>query len=420
MSNVYIAGVGMTRLGKFPQRSVKDLVREAVHAALDDAGVTLADIECGWFANSRQGQMEGQNSIRGQCALRSMGWQSVPIINVENACAGGSTAINQAMTSILAGQYDIVIAVGSDKQFFPDKPVEMLKAFQGGTDVHLVQEFFARLVSLGRSVVPASVVEDMQFGAPGRSFFMDIYAGLARHHMAMFGTTQEHFAAVAAKNHGHSVHNPFAQYRTPMTTAEVLADKAVVWPLTRSMCSPVSDGAAAAVLVSEAGRKRLGTRRAVKLAASVIVTSSDREPTDYEHHTGRIAALKAYEKAGVGPDDMSVCELHDATSFAEVLQAENLGFCARGEGGPLAMSGATTLGGRIPINVSGGLVSKGHPTGATGVVMVHDIVRQLRGEAGAGQVAGARFGVVENGGGFWGVEEAATAVTVLGPLVNVS
>jgi acetyl-CoA acyltransferase len=256
----------------------------------------------------------------------------------------------------------------------------------------------------------------MQFGAPGRSFFMDVYAGLTRQHMARFGTTRTQIAAIAAKNHGHSVHSSKAQYRVPMTTEPVLADVPVVWPLTRAMCAPMSDGAAAVVLCNDAGRKRLGLRRLVVVASSVIVTSSDREPDDYDRHTGRIAANLAYEKAGVGPSDMSLAELHDATSFAEVLQAENLGFCARGDGGSLALSGATTLGGRIPINVSGGLVSKGHPIGATGVVMVHDVVRQIRGEAGSSQVPDARFGVIENGGGFVGIEEAATAVHVIGPL----
>jgi acetyl-CoA acyltransferase len=418
MSGIYVAGVGMTNLGKFPERSVKDLVREAVNAALDDAELELTDIEGGWFANARQGQMEGQNSVRGQCALRSMGWQTVPIINVENACAGGSTAFNQAMTSIMAGQHDIVIAVGADKQFFPDRPAEMFKAFNGGTDVYKVRDFFDPLVALGKSAVPASVEDDIQFGAPGRTFFMDLYAGVARHHMALYGTTQEQIAAIAAKNHRHSVFNERAQYRKGMTTEEVLGDKPIVWPLTRSMCSPVSDGAAAVILISEAARKRLGTRRAVKIASSAIVTSSDRDPADFDSHTGAFAARKAYEKAGVGPKDMNVCELHDATSIAEVIQAENLGFCARGEGGALGLSGATELGGRIPINVSGGLISKGHPVGATGLIMVRDIVRQIRGEAGKAQVQGARFGVIENGGGFWGVEEAATAVHVLGPLAK--
>jgi acetyl-CoA acetyltransferase len=272
-----------------------------------------------------------------------------------------------------------------------------------------------RLAALGGDVVPAGD-SDMRLDTSARSFFMDIYAGLTRQHMARFGTTRQQLAAIAAKNHRHSVHNRKAQYRIPMTTEEVLADVPVVWPLTRAMCAPMSDGAAAVVLCSDAARRRFGLRRLVAVASSVIVTSSDRDPDDYDRHTGRIAATRAYEKAGVGPEDMSLAELHDATSFAEVLQAENLGFCESGGGGALAMSGATTLGGRIPINVSGGLVSKGHPIGATGIVMVHDVVRQLRGEANSSQVPGARLGVIENGGGFWGVEEAATAVHVLGPV----
>jgi acetyl-CoA acyltransferase len=309
-----------------------------------------------------------------------------------------------------------VIAVGADKLFFPDRKAEMFRAFNGGTDVHLMQDTHRLLAALGQSVVPADIKDDMQFGAADRSFFMDVYAGLTRQHMARYGTSAQHLATIAAKNHRHSVHNPKAQYRVPMTTEQVLRDVPVVWPLTRAMCAPMSDGAAAVVLCNEAGRKRLGLRRLVTVASSVIVTSTDREPDDYERHTGRIAAQRAYDKAGVGPADMSLAELHDATSFAEVLQAENLGFCDRGDGGPLAMTGATALGGRIPINVSGGLVSKGHPIGATGIVMVHDVVRQIRGEAGPAQVPGARFGVVENGGGFWGVEEAATAVHVIGPL----
>lgn len=416
MSTAYVAGVGMTRLGKFPGRSVKDLVAEAVNAALADAGIDLAQVEAGWFANSRQGQMEGQNSIRGQVALRAMGWQLNPIYNVENACAGGSTAFNQAMTSILAGQHDIVIAVGADKLFYPEKKAAMFAAFNGGTDVHRTEEIFNRLAGLGKSAVPADVVDDLQIGAPRRSFFMDLYAGMARQHMAQFGTTFEQIAAGSAKNHTHAQHNPNAQYRFPMTTEEVMNDHAVVWPLTRAMCAPISDGASAVVLVSEAGRRRLGGSRAVKIGASVIVTGTSREPSDYDNHTGRLAALRAYDRAGVGPQDVNLVELHDATSFAEIVQIENLGLCARGEGGPFTLSGATRLGGKVPVNVSGGLVSKGHPIGATGLVMIHDVVRQIRGEAGPAQVQGARIGVVENGGGFLDVEEAATAVHVIGPL----
>jgi acetyl-CoA acetyltransferase len=198
-----------------------------------------------------------------------------------------------------------------------------------------------------------------------------------------------------------------------MTVDEVLADRPVIWPLTRAMCAPISDGAAAAVLCNGRGLARFDPHRVVRVEASVLVSGTDRDPGDYARHCGRVAAARAYEMAGYGPADMDVAEVHDATAFAEILQIENLGFCASGEGGPATARGDTAIGGRIPVNTSGGLVSKGHPIAATGLAMMHEIVAQLRGEAGARQVAGARVGIVENGGGFWGVEEAATAITIL-------
>jgi acetyl-CoA acetyltransferase len=242
---------------------------------------------------------------------------------------------------------------------------------------------------------------------------MDIYGGLTRQHMQRFGTTVRQLAAAAAKNHANSAHNPNAQYTQAMTIEQVLDDRPVTWPLTRAMCAPLSDGAAAAVLCAEPALARLARGRAARVLASVVVTGTDREPGDYAHHCGRLAAERAYAQAGLGPQDMDVAEVHDATSFAEILQIENLGFCAMGEGGPTTERGDTALGGRIPVNTSGGLVSKGHPIAATGLAMMHEIVTQLRGEAGARQVADARAGIVENGGGFWGVEEAATAITIL-------
>ena len=258
MATVYVAGVGMTALGRFSERSVKDLVREAVDAALQDAGIGLKDVHAAWFANSRQGQMEGQNSIRGQCALRPMGLQTVPIVNVENACAGGSTAFNQAIVSLVAGVHDVVLAVGADKLYFPDRKAEMFRAFNGGTDVHLARQTYERLAGLRKAAVPPGVEDDPQFGAEGRSFFMDIYANLARQHMARFGTTITHLASIAAKNHRHSVHNPKAQYRKAMTIEQVLEDVPIVWPLTRAMCAPMSDGAAALVLSTSTGASASG------------------------------------------------------------------------------------------------------------------------------------------------------------------
>jgi acetyl-CoA acetyltransferase len=242
---------------------------------------------------------------------------------------------------------------------------------------------------------------------------MDIYAAQARFHMLRFGTTQRQIAAVAAKNHWHSQWNPLAQYRHPMTVDEVLADKLIAWPITRSMCAPMTDGACALVITSGAAMRRLSPRRAVRIRGIGVSSSSDRQASEMDRHLTRVAAQRAYAMAGVGPDDISVAELHDASAIAEILHAENVGFCAYGDGGPFAERGESRLGGRLPINVSGGLHSKGHPIGATGAIQIHDLVRQLRHEAGPAQVAGARLGLAENGGGFHGLEEAACVVTVL-------
>jgi acetyl-CoA acetyltransferase len=214
--------------------------------------------------------------------------------------------------------------------------------------------------------------------------------------------------------------NPLAQYQWAMSIAEVEQDVPVQFPLTRAMCAPVSDGAAAAIVCHARALHRFDSKRAVRIAAISLVSGSDRNLEDYDRHIGRVAALKAYEEAGIGPEDIDVAEVHDACSFAEILQSENLGFFPRGEGGPHAEAGVTQLGGPIPINTSGGLVSKGHPIGATGVIQLHELTLQLRGEAGRRQVPGARIAVAENGGGFWGVEEAATTVSVLeGPWTSL-
>ena len=410
MTAIRIAGIAMTRLGKFKDRSVKDLTREAVTGALADAGAAMADIEAAWFANTRQALLEGQNTVRGQCALREMGFQDIPIANVENACCSSSTALLQAVAHIKAGFCEVALVVGAEKMFFPDKREAMFQAFVGGTDIYRMKETEARLVALGAGAPPPSQWRD---GEGERSFFMDIYAALARFHMSRHGTTAEQLAEAAAKNHWHSSMNPLSQYRNSMTRAEVLADKPVVWPLTRAMCAPISDGAAAAIVCAESAARRFAPGRAAKIRGIALKSSADRPPEALDRHIGRRAALQAYERAGVAPGDIDVAEVHDASAFAEVLQIENMGFCAPGDGGPFTLAGETRLGGKIPVNTSGGLVSKGHPIGATGLIQLHELVTQLRGEAGARQVAGARLAAAENGGGFWGVEEAATVVTVL-------
>ena len=408
MEKTYIIGVGMSHFGRFLDRSLADITGEAVSEALADSGLTRNDIDAAYFANSTQGVVEGQHLVRGQLALRKLGFQNLSVTNVENACASGSSALNAAVAHVASGQGDVALAVGADKMNATDRNLSFA-IFDGAWDVSDIDGQIARLASLAQGVQPPERPQE-----PGqRSVFMDVYAALARFHMATFGTTQSDIAHVAAKNHSHSALNPKAQYRNAMTVDEVLSAREISWPLTLPMCAPISDGAAAAIVVSEKKARQIGLARAVQVAASVQATGSDRAPEELDRHICRRAVDRAYELSGIAPEDVSVVEVHDATAFAELQQAELLRLCPMGEGGRLAASGATALGGRIPINVSGGLESRGHPIGATGLAQVYELVSQLRGEAGARQVEGARIAVQENGGGLVGLEEATAAVSIL-------
>lgn len=410
MTDVYVAGIAMTVFGRHPERSLEDLAREALAGAMKDAGCGAADLGVAYYAGMTNGPLQGQISIPGQVVFSKIGVEGIPVYNVENACASGSSAFNLAVQSLKAGTTDVALALGSEKMNIPDK-AKAFSIFEGGWDVSRAEENYRTLVSMGEGIVPPPGSEsDKPY-----SRFMSVYAAMCRWHMRTFGTTQRQIAAVSAKNHGHSVHNPLAQYRNAYTIDEVLAAPPITYPLTLPMCAPVSDGAAAAIVCSEAALAKLAQRqRAIRVLASVIATGTNRRPEDVGQHLTVRAAKKAYEMAGVGPKDISVAEVHDATAIGEIIQSENLGFCAFGEGGPLAERGETTLGGRIPINTSGGLESKGHPIGATGIGQLHELVQQLRGEAGARQVQGARLAIAENGGGLYGLEEAVAAITILG------
>ncbi|QIL44474.1 thiolase family protein [Acidovorax sp. HDW3] len=411
MDTVFIAGVGMTPFGRHLGQSVKDLTRQAVQAALQDAGCERAQLQSAFFANATQGHMEGQHMVRGQLALRSMGIAGIPVVNVENACASASTALHLAVQQVRSGAADIVLAVGAEKMVSEDK-ARMFAAFDGAWDVHDVQASKARLLAMGEGVTPPA---GSQSPRP-YSVFMDIYAAMGRLHMGLYGSTQAQFAAVAAKNHGHSVHNPLAQYREAMSVEQVLAAPPISYPITLPMCSPVSDGAAAAIVCNAAGLKRLqgNASRAVRVLGCVLQTGSDRAADNLQNHLVRKAAHRLYAQAGVAPQDVNVAEVHDATAIGEVLQSELLGLVPEGQGGLAAERGETALGGRIPINPSGGLESKGHPIGATGLGQVFELVTQLRGEAGSRQVPGVRIALAENGGGLAGVEEAVACLTLLG------
>lgn len=415
MSNMtpqaYVAGVGMTRFGRHIDQSIKDLTRTAVELALQDAGCDKSQIQAAFFSNCTQGHFEGQHMIRGEIALRAMGIESIPVINVENACASASTAFHLACTYVQSGAADIALAVGAEKMVNADKQ-KMFSAFDAAWDVHQVESNTNGMLAMGKGVVaPPGSVSDKPY-----SVFMDIYAAMGRMHMREFGTTQRQFAAVAAKNHAHSVHNRLAQYQTAYSIDEILASTAITYPLTLLMCSPVTDGGAAAIVCNAAGLKRLqgSARRAVKVLASIIQTGSERPSADLEHHAVRLGAQRAYAIAGLGPSDISVAEVHDASAIGEIIQSEVLGLCEFGTGGAAAERGDTAIGGRIPINTSGGLESKGHPIGATGLGQIYELVSQLRGEAGQRQVAGARIALAENGGGICGIEEAVACVNILG------
>ena len=410
MTDVFIAGIGMTSLGKFVDKSVKQLTSEAVSLALADANAQQSDIQAAWFSNTRQGLLEGQNGIRGQCALRPMGFSGIPITNIENACASGSSALLQAVAHIRAQMCDIALVVGAEKMFFPEKRDAMFRAFLGGTDIHRLDEFQAMVSSQALEQIPQ---EFRGVDTGQRSFFMDSYAAQARLHMQRFGTTQKQFAIAAAKNHWHSTMNPAAQYQNEYTVEEVLNGRLISWPFTLPMCAPISDGGAAAVVCSKKGLAKLNANRAVKIKGIHLASGMQRDPDDFEHHIGRIAAIAAYEEAAIDPNDISVAEVHDATAYSEIQQIENLMLCPLGEGGRFTEQGETKLGGKVPVNPSGGLVSKGHPVGATGIMQIHELMTQLRGEAGKRQVENCTIAVAENGGGFYETEEAATVVTVL-------
>lgn len=410
MTDVFIAGIGMTSLGKFVDKSVKQLTDEAVSLALADADAHKTDIEAAWFSNTRQGLLEGQNGIRGQCALRPLGFEGIPITNVENACASGSTALLQAVAHIRAQMCDIALVVGAEKMFFPEKRDAMFRAFLGGTDIHRLEEFQNMVSEQAIEEIP----EEFRLVDTGqKSFFMDSYAAQARLHMQRFGTTQKQFAMAAAKNHWHSTMNPAAQYQKDYSVDEVLNGRLISWPFTLPMCAPISDGGAAAVVCSAKGLAKLNAKRAIKIRGISLASGSNRAPNEFERHIGRVAATAAYEQASIDPSEVNVVEVHDATAYSEIQQIENLMLCPLGEGGVFTEMGQTKLGGKVPVNPSGGLVSKGHPVGATGIMQIHELMTQLRGEAGKRQVPNCKIAVAENGGGFYETEEAATVVTVL-------
>ncbi|HYC21056.1 MAG TPA: thiolase family protein [Candidatus Bathyarchaeia archaeon] len=359
MRDAYVVGVGMLKFGRYSDRSVEHLGAEAALLALKDAGVTIRDVE---FLAS--GNLFQSNAMVGQRIMQHLGQTGIPIVNVANACATGSTAFREAYLSVAAGICDVALCVGSE---------QMGKmGLLGGGGARETTEGI-----LGSELMPAV------FGQAGVE------------HMRKYGTKVEHFAKVSVKNHKHSTRNPLAQYQVEVSLDDVLRARMVSWPNTLYMCCPTGDGAAAAVVVSGEKARALG-RKAVRVAASVLTSDpyTDRDLTMPDVSTlTRTAAKQAYEKAGIGPEDLDLVELHDCFATAELLHYENLGLCKDGEAARMIDEGRVAHGGDVPVNVSGGLLSKGHPLGATGVANIFEVVTHLRGEAGDRQVEGAKVGL---------------------------
>lgn len=388
MSKVLIAGVGMTPFGKQIGRGLRSLAIAAIDEALADAGVPAAEVDCIYFGNAAAGVVSQQEMIRGQIALRYHALSEKPLINVENACASGGTALHLAFEAIAGGRAEVVLVVGVEQLNHADRS-RPFNALRGSTDIE-------------------EIGESQSGEMAANSILMDFYAGEAQNFLDRYGASPSDFALVAVKNRKHAVENPLAHLRKPQTLEEVLGARMIVSPLTLPMCSPTTDGAAALVVCSESYAGRL-KGDAVHLVASTIGAQGRSEPKSPVVRSTR----SAYELAGVGPQDFDLIELHDAAAPAELMQYTEIGLCEEGQAHHLLRSGATALGGKHPVNVSGGLLSRGHPLGATGCAQVVEICTQLRGRAGTRQVENARLGLAVNGGGWLGGMYALAVTSIL-------
>jgi acetyl-CoA acyltransferase len=396
-SSVLIAGAGMTRFEKSTS-SLRELAGAAAREALADAGVAVGEVQAAYVGNAAAGLVTGQEMIRGQVVLRPLGIEGIPIFNVENACASAASALHLGWQAVAAGAHDVVLCLGAEKLTHEDKTVGM-RAIGTAIDVERAADLAAEV--------------GLPEGEGGdRSFFMDLYADMTRRYMADSGASREDFAAVVVKNQHNGGLNPRAQYGGELTVEEVLASRTVVDPLTLLMCSPISDGAAAVVLMSEEAARRAGAR-GPRIRASVVRSGNVHDRSDPRTGSTALAAAEAFEQAGLGPGDVSCAEVHDASAPAELMVYEQVGFAAPGEGPALLESGRTRLGGAMPVNTSGGLLSKGHPIGATGIAQICESTWQLRGDAGPRQVEGAKVALTQNGGGWLEGDSAAMAVHIL-------
>ena len=362
MTDAYVVGVDMIKFGRFPDKTVPQIGAEAVHLALDDSGLTIQDMEALYCGNL--GQASG---MVGQRILQEIGQTGIPVVNVANACATGATAFREAWASVKAGLYDLVIAVGVE---------QMGKGLLGGAGG---SKGISKEGLLGSGTMPS------------------VFAEAGMEHARNYGTTFEQFAKVSVKNHHHSTMNQKAMYQIETPLETVMNAEMISYPNTKLMCSVNVDGSAAAIIASEKKAKELGLMsRAIKVRASILTSDpwQERDLVMPDVNTcTRRAAAAAYEMAGLGAEDIDLVELHDCFATAEILHYENLGLCDDGEAGRMIDDGEVALGGKVPVNMSGGLLSKGHPLGATGIANIYEVSTHLRGEAGQRQVEGARIGL---------------------------
>jgi acetyl-CoA acyltransferase len=384
MREVSIIGVGMTRFGKFLERSMQDLGREAAWNAIEDATVNVKDIEVAYVGNALAPQLTELKGTIGQHILTEAGIFGVPVINVENACSSGSTALRGAFLEVASGTCDVALALGVEKLFCGDTARSAAAMAQGTT-----------LAKFG-------------------FMFVALYSMQLRKWVSQYGVTKEQFAKVVVKNSYNGSLNPYAQFRKPLTIEEVLNSRVVAEPLTQYMCSTMGDGAAAAIVCAKEIARKYTSKPLVNIAACELVSGTFTFQNEAHEPITTRAARRAYDKAGIGPGDVNVAEVHDGMAPAELLLYEELGFCKPGGAGRMIDEGQTTLTGHIPVNPSGGLAAKGHPVAATGLAQIAEIVWQLRGEAGQRQVSNApKVGLTENAGGWTSNDNAACAVTIL-------
>lgn len=376
LREVRVVGTGLIPFGKFPDKTLAQIAWPAVREAILESGLKPKEIGSVFCGTALGGMLAGQR------IMKSLGISGMPIINVENACSSSSSALSLGWLAVASGQHDVVVVVGAEK----------LTKFGGGT-LPLEREDWE--VNQGM-VMPA------------------LYAMRARRYMHEYGLTETELAEVSVKAHEHGALNPNAQIRKRVSLDEVMASRPVTEPFTLWHCCPTGDGAAAVILASAEVARRLGDKN-VRVAASEVTsglyTDHFRDMT-WPELTAR-GAEGAFEMAGIGPQDVDVAEIHDAFTIAELMYYEAFGFCGRGEAHALLKSGATSLGGSIPVNPSGGLLSRGHPIGATGVAQAVEVTRQLEGRAGAHQVEGAKVGLTHaTGGGIAGLDHGACSIHV--------